>query len=114
MPISNKLRLIRNYYNLTQEEFANNLGVSRVNLVHIEKGRVNPTPTLIKYICLLYSIDIDWLLDDTASQPIIFKQVNKSDMINDIMLYYNQLNPVYQEFILSQVKQLLQIQQSKK
>lgn len=112
MPISDKLRQIRKYYKLTQEEFANNLGISRVNLVHMEKGRVSPTPTLIKYICLAYNIDINWLTGDDASQAIVFQEPNKSDTIDDIMLYYNQLSPIYQEFILAQAKQLLKIQQT--
>lgn len=113
MPISEKLKQIRNYYKLTQEEFAKKLGISRVNLVNIEKGRTTPTPTLIKFVCLAYDIDINWLTDDSIPQIDNIPKFSKGNTINDIMSYYNKLNPEYQELILNQVKQLLIIQQSK-
>ena len=89
MVISDKIKQIRQHHYLTQESFAEDIGISRTNLINIEKGRVNPTLTVIKYISLAYNVDINWLLDDTALQTEDIPNSNNSSTIDDIILYYN-------------------------
>lgn len=111
MTFSEKLKLIRKTYNLTQAEFAHNIGISRVNLVNIEKGRVNPTPLLINCISFAYNIEKEWLQDDTVMETTIIPTANKDDTIDKIMFYYEQLNDEYKKFVLKQIKQLIELQQ---
>ncbi len=109
MDFSEKMKLIRCTYNLTQEEFAKNIGISRSNLVNIEKGRVKPTPVLINYLSLAYNIEKRWLQDDTV--PMVDNiPINNKEIINDIIFYYNQLNEEYKEFVINQMKQLVELQ----
>ena len=64
MLFNEKLKSLRQSKNLTQEEFANTLGVSRVHVTSLESGRVKPTQLLLNCISLAYNIDKDWLVDE--------------------------------------------------
>lgn len=53
--------LRKNYLNLTQEEFAKKINISRSNLGNIESGSVNVTSRVINDICQTFGIDENWL-----------------------------------------------------
>ena len=62
MDIYERIRIIRkDYLNLTQEEFANKIKVSRSNLASIEVGRINVTDRVIQDICLQFDVCENWL-----------------------------------------------------
>ena len=60
---------IENKYN--QAEFADELGISRSHLSGIEKNNVNPSPVLIKFLCLKFSINEDWILTGDKSKQSV-------------------------------------------
>ncbi|QEH70028.1 helix-turn-helix domain-containing protein [Cellulosilyticum sp. WCF-2] len=111
MTFSDKLKLIRTTYQLTQSEFAKNIGISRANLMNIEKGRVIPTSLLINYISLAYGIDKKWLINDDDLESTEIPSVITDITIDRIMFYYEQLNDEYRTFVLQQIKQLVELQQ---
>lgn len=61
-----RLKIIRKQLNLTQEEFANILGVKRTSYASYETGRVIPASPFIKLICNKYSINEEWLVSGTG------------------------------------------------
>lgn len=111
MTFSDKLKLIRTTYQLTQSEFAKDIGISRANLVNIEKGRVVPTSLLINYISVAYGIDKNWLMNDDNLESTEIPSITTDITIDRIMFYYEQLNDEYRAFVLQQVKQLVELQQ---
>ncbi len=64
MSVSDKIRKIRKDNNLTQEEFANIINVSRSALVKYEDGTRKPPLDIIKTICDKFNISIDYLIND--------------------------------------------------
>ncbi len=63
MNIGDKLKELRKYYNLTQEQLAIKLNISRVNYTRYENGKIRPDyETLIK-IADYYDITLDELFD---------------------------------------------------
>lgn len=49
---------------LTQESFANNLGVSRDTVNNWERGRINIKDYVLKLICKTYQVNYSWLAEE--------------------------------------------------
>jgi len=64
--MKNRVRELRKQLNLTQEEFAKNLGVTRQTVIAIENDKYNPT--------LVLAIKIARLLDKPVEMIFILEQ----------------------------------------
>ena len=63
MDLGKKLKELRKSFNLTQEEFAKKIGVSRVNYTRYETGKVRPDYETVIKIADFYDISLDALFD---------------------------------------------------
>lgn len=63
MKIGQKLKDLRKSYNLTQEEFAKQIGVSRVNYTRYETDKVRPDYETLIALADFYDISLDELFD---------------------------------------------------
>lgn len=103
-----KLQLIRKKYDLTQEEFAQTLMISRSHLAKLEAGIIPPSTKIIKHIALHLDIPEVLLLDDT-DEDIILPEGSK--FIDTLLLRkYNLLDEEYKTFVRTQINQLLALQ----
>ena len=59
--MNSRLRIIRKELDMTQEKFAQSLGISRANLTNIELGKIQLTNRLIKTVCSVYKVDEEWI-----------------------------------------------------
>lgn len=59
--IGERIKKLRTAKGLTQQEFANRLGVSRSNIATYEVGKNNPADAVIKLICREFSANETWL-----------------------------------------------------
>lgn len=67
MTIFERIKHLRkNELNITQEDFASSLGVSRSNIGNIEVGRINVTERVIQDICSNYNVNESWLRNGTG------------------------------------------------
>ena len=57
--ISNKVQMLRNKKGLTQEGFAEKVGVSRQTVIAIEKGNYTPSVLLAMKISRLFNIPLE-------------------------------------------------------
>ena len=57
--INNKIKLLRKAHNLTQEEFAGHIEISRGHTASIEKGRFVPSKALMKRILEVFNLSIN-------------------------------------------------------
>lgn len=64
-----RLKYLRNYFNLSQPEFAKLINVSRGNVGDWETGRSKPTVPALIAISNRFNISIDWLLKGIGSGP---------------------------------------------
>jgi transcriptional regulator with XRE-family HTH domain len=62
MSIGERFKQARKYLRLTQEELANELGISRSHVSNIESDREKPSLTLLKFMSYKYAVPEDWLL----------------------------------------------------
>ena len=56
VPLSNRIKAIRESLKLSQREFGEKLGVSRDVISNIEYNRVPPKELLLRHICELYNV----------------------------------------------------------
>lgn len=111
MTFPEKLKLIREANNLTQDKFADSISISKEQLLDIERGNIPPTPLLINYISLTYDIDRYWLFDDNNND---ISELNKSTAIVSLIREkYELLDDKYKKFVENQIYQLLQAQDKK-
>ncbi len=57
--MKNRLKVYRAMFNLTQEELAKKLGVSRQTIIAIEKGKYDPSLKLAFKIARLFGVKIE-------------------------------------------------------
>lgn len=59
--MNSRLKEVRKTLEMTQEKFAESLGISRTNLTNIELGKIQLTNRLIKTVCSVYKVDEEWI-----------------------------------------------------
>lgn len=69
---------VRKHYGLTQEKFAEKLGLSRNYVWMIEKGERSPADRTISDICREFKVDEGWL---RSGEGEMFKEMSREDEI---------------------------------
>lgn len=77
--MNSRLLQIRNFYNLTQEEFGNKLGLKKSSISLYESGKRDLTPQTIKLICREFPINAEWLVNGTGEML----NVNDDDLLSE-------------------------------
>ncbi|MFA6626952.1 MAG: helix-turn-helix transcriptional regulator [Bacilli bacterium] len=116
MKLSETLRSLRSLHQLTQQDLASYLKISRATYANYEQNRRDPDYYLLIKLANFYHISLDYLLDHNQEQMnVIEKELDfKSSIHRDL---YNTLNQ-FEESDIKLVKQyvylLCEKQQSKK
>lgn len=109
MKFADKLKMIRENADLSQDQLARILGISRSHLNELENNRTEPRPVLINCMSLMFEIDKEWLLNDESGD---IKPINKTaSLISLIDAGYEKLGDSYKKFVEKQVKELLELQE---
>lgn len=61
-----RIRKIRRYLDLTQQEFADRLGIKRGAIANYELGRNEPVDSVVSLICREYGVNEEWLRTGTG------------------------------------------------
>jgi len=61
MEIKERLKKIRNSLHLTQQEFADRLGIKRNTVATYETGKSNPSDSAVVLICREFNVNEEWL-----------------------------------------------------
>lgn len=61
MNINERLKKLRKALNLTQQEFADRIGIKRNSFANYETGRNTPIDAIIVSICREFNVNEDWL-----------------------------------------------------
>lgn len=63
MSINERMKEVRTYFELTQEEFGARLGYGRAHISMLESGARQPTDRIINDISRIYGVNREWLVD---------------------------------------------------
>jgi len=97
--LNTRIKQIREYWELTQEEFGKKIGSARNTIANYENGNRNPSNSVIISICREFNVNEDWLRTGNGE---MFKE---SPLRNEVGYYVEELledfkdNPFYDMII---------------
>lgn len=80
-----RIKAIRKALGLTQQEFADRLGIQRSTIAQYETGRNNPIDAVVSLICREYNVDEVWL---RTGEGEMFRPRTRED---DIAAFFGQV-----------------------
>ena len=90
---------LRQLLGLTQQQFADQIGVKRGTIANYELGRNIPTKTVRKMICMVYSVRPEWLENGEGE---MFEGKNRYDQAMEISgEYMNDGNDSFRRRLVS-------------
>ena len=110
MTINERIKEIRLALNKSQREFAKTVYISYGYLSEIETGHKEVKPRLIHLIANAFSVNTQWLLNGEGR---MFNSTPEEKMERMARLF-NELYPEYQDFVLRQIDELIELQKAKK
>jgi transcriptional regulator with XRE-family HTH domain len=100
-----RLMELRHALGLTQEAFAAKIHISRGYVTSLEKNRQTLNDRIIKLIADTFGVNAGWLKTGSGEMLLDPQNIRLTEMIG----MFNQLNPDFQNFIIAQLKQLLEM-----
>lgn len=112
MEIFERLKYIRKTLNLTQKNFAKEIGLSQTSLGMIEVGNRKVQDRHIKTICSLFNVNENWFRTGNGEMFIkvedsIFKQLSEKYNLNEkdlsFIKHYLNMNPQNRQYLLNMI-----------
>ncbi len=98
-----RIKKIRKHFNLTQQEFADRLGLKRNSVANYEIGRNTPMDPIINSMCKEFGINEVWLRTGEGGDENMFTQISEDDRYS---LNLGKLSVTENEFIKNGVNLL--------
>lgn len=105
--MKDRIKKIRSEFHLTQQKFADRVGLKRQTIAAYEIGNIEPSDSTILLICKEFGINEDWLRNGTEPMkiPTAAKlstylgeiSVSDDDLIKDLIEVYMGLDPASKE-----------------
>lgn len=108
MSVNLRIKQVRQALNLSQAKFAKEISISNGYIAAIELEKRNVNDRLIKLVCITFNVSEHWLR--TGGGNMFKEQPDK--LLELVSATFKDLKPEYQEYILKQIDQLLEIQQT--
>ncbi len=109
--INERIKDLRKTIELSQAEFGKRLGVTRSVILNIELNKVTPKEVFVEHICDVFNVNRDWLLCGTGD--IFCDEAYPHKAMEELWFLYQKLKPDFQEYVIRQIKQLLELQNTK-
>jgi transcriptional regulator with XRE-family HTH domain len=105
--IKDRIIAVRNALGMTQKVFCKGIYVSQSYYANIEQGSRSTNDRIIALLCSQYGVSKEYLL--TGKEPM-FSEKLPDIQLNQLLEIFEELNPLFREYILSQVKSLFEVQ----
>ena len=77
--MNERIKYLRKKLDMTQQEFANRLGVARNNIAGYETGKRSPSNAVISLICREFKVNEIWLRTGEGGDNNIFTNLSTDD-----------------------------------
>ena len=123
--MKDRIKKLRKSLDMTQQEFANRIGVKRNTIGQYEIGRNEPIDTVINLICREFNVNEDWLRNGGSDENMFIKLTEDeelamytqilldstddimADMIKDFIVVYEKLDNDSKQVLKNVSKSLL-------
>ena len=106
MTVNQRIKQLRQTLNLSQAKFARTLPISSGYMAEIELESKKANDRVVKLICSTFGASEVWL--KTGEGEMFDKETDKK--INKAVGLFKQLNPEFQDYVLKQIDNLLELQ----
>ncbi|WMJ88900.1 helix-turn-helix domain-containing protein [Anaerocolumna sp. MB42-C2] len=89
--MNERLKDLRKFLNLNQEDFGKRLGVGKTAISKLEKGENNLTDSMVKLICKEFNVDYIWLTTGKG-EMFIEPDIDAMEIIDRIMTGENKFH----------------------
>ena len=100
----NRIKALRKQLNLTQQEFADRLGIKRGGVANYEVGRNEPVDSVISLICREFNVNEEWLRNGTCE--MFLPADRNSDIARLTKLLLNEENDSFKNRFISMLANL--------
>lgn len=80
--MKDRIKKIRKELDLTQQEFADRIGIARGNIAAYEVGKNAPSDSVISLICREFSVNENWL---RTGEGDMFMELSKDEQIEEFI-----------------------------
>lgn len=95
--VSNRLKLLRNTLNLTQQEFADKIGCKRNTVAKYEIDSSAPSTAVVSLICREFNVNEEWIRFGTGDM-FLSHDISSSKASNRVKILRNTLDLTQREF----------------
>lgn len=101
--MNDRIRQLRKYFDLTQQEFADRIGVKRNTIATYETGRNEPIDAVVSLICREFGVNEEWLRKGNGE---MFRKPSDEIgyYVEDLLEYEGHGNPFY-DLIIEMMKE---------
>ncbi|MDR0306790.1 MAG: helix-turn-helix domain-containing protein [Chitinispirillales bacterium] len=110
--IGDRIKFFRKSLKLTQIDFGQKIGIVQGHLTGLETGKKKVTEKTIKVLCGIYGISEEWLR--TGKGDMLQETETGTQQGHRFVYLFKELEPEYQDFILSQIESLVAVQKNRK
>ncbi|MDR0442690.1 MAG: helix-turn-helix domain-containing protein [Treponema sp.] len=109
MTIGKRIKLLRQTLNMSQVEFAKSIYISNGYIAELECGHRKANDRIVHLITLTFGVNDKWL--KTGDGDMFFK--TPGEKLQRMMSLFNELPPKFQDYVMLQIEQLLNITNDK-
>ncbi|MDR1836813.1 MAG: helix-turn-helix transcriptional regulator [Treponema sp.] len=109
--ISARIKVVRKALGLSQRAFCKGIFLSHSFYAQIESGTRKPNERIYELISTKYNVNKDWLITGKGE---MFSGPAPDIELEQLIEIYKELNPLFREYVMLQIKQLLNVQKRSK
>jgi transcriptional regulator with XRE-family HTH domain len=108
--VNARLKMIRQTLKLSQRDFSKGIHFSQSSYAKLELEERAVNSRIIELVATKYGVSKDWILTGTGAMFDVKPNVKLEQMID----IFNELDDVFQDYILGQIKEILRVQRRTK
>ena len=105
MSINERIKHLRNTLQMSQSDFAKAIFISNGYIADFENSKKKPNDRIIRLISLSFGVNESWLKHGTGGMFY----TTPSDKLQRLTAIFNELPPIYQDYVMAQIEHLLAI-----
>ena len=94
--MNERIKMIREHYKLTQDEFGKRIGSARNTIANYESGNRSPSNSVVLSICREFNVNEDWLRDGTGD---MLRAEEENSIIAKATMLLGEKDPLFEAFI---------------
>lgn len=109
--IANNIFILRNYYKLTQQEFADklNINITRGHISRIENGSHIPSAEFVKAVSDAFGVSADWILANNINSYTDITDIDLSSLDLELLFKLKSLPSEVKENLLTLIESINKI-----